>query len=553
MEFKEDEHIDDLFRSSLLNQEIPVDQHAMDEAMKLLDARKNSNARVIYWITGLLGLLAIGIGLAFFFCRGDNHANGLPDMGSSTSMQSSSTELKTTETSKHSDNGSFQANPVESDGIGATGPKDTALKEEDAGLSAQTESNSPAVQPSDKRNAHSIKPGKEETGANRLTEPDVVSKSRNEFGQPSRDFTMTEVKDQGEDTTQKSDSAPQIQVAAIDGLEAPSGENERIPDNSNTDASEVPISVTNTSVLDEVVQEYELKSDSVSTAGGELDSVDITNVLLKPEYMPRGFSKWDVRLAASGLYTISTIGQRNMYSDVYAQQRNDQEMSLPGYGLDVSLCRNGDRSFMSAGIGFMQTNENIQYDATKTTMEIASEEFWEYESVLYMIVDGTGTNQSNIIWDTSFMEVNVDSTLFVTYDTTTTTSENSAITGFNGTSNWSHLYLPLVYGIRLDQRVKSRLYVVGSLDFDYLVSSTSHYLTSDGQAVKSMMDFPGYRRFMIHGSMGIEWRKLLGGDKFYLLVNSGVRSNLYSWNAEFKHITWSPYLRVGLGLRMYEK
>jgi hypothetical protein len=552
---KEDDFIDELFRSKLTHQDIPVDGHALNEAMKILDARKKKNVRVIYWISGLLGLLAIGVGLTFFFCRAEYHTNDKNiETTSPSSLPAPAPQRELTDSSTNESNGSTKSNSSGSNYVETTGQIDNDITVVNTSAhNAHGASESKIVDSPYKVDAKSVKSNQAEKEQTRLNSFEKNSENQTGVSQSAPDKTLLQEQRTSDQSAPGSNGSSKM-LDEIDGTETMrSGvvQSEQVIPEEETTQTASPVSdYTRT---DEIPTESALRSDSVSLAENSLDSISTTEDLLKPDYKKPGFSKWDIRLAGSGLYTYSTIGQRNVYADVYAQQRNQQETSLSGYGFDVSLSRKNERSFMSLGLGYLQTRENIQYEATKTVQDITAEEYWEYESVLYMIVDGTGTNQNNILWDTSFMEVNVDSTLFVTYDTTTTTTENTAITAFNGIAKWSHLYLPLVYGMRLDNKTKSSLYAVGSLEFDYLTSSTAHYLTSDGQSVKPMTDFPGYRRFMINGSVGIEWRKLLGGERMYLLVNPGVRTNLYSWNADFKHNTLSPFLRAGIGWRLMEK
>jgi hypothetical protein len=551
---KEDDHIDNLFRSHLLHQDIPMDNHALKEAMNILDSRKRKNVRVIYWISGLLGLLAIGVGLAFFFCRTD-----VPSKEQKIELPlapSSSTENDLADSSENNRNSTSDDPLIQSEV--ETGIHDSGVMSKESDIAS-----SPSVKSISRSTENSVMKSKGNIGANETT-----GSNQNEIDKPSEKSYQIEAGEGAslvidlKDIAEKSETDNKAEDQAQSGLEL-SGESENGVQSNNyksfeaekTDAvasDDAFVRPTETVTNSEVVQS-EIPLDSIVSVEILMDSSLHNDDLLKPEFKSQAFSKWDIRLAGSGFQTYSTIGQRNLYEDVYAQQRNQQETSLTGYGVDVSLSRNSERSFVSLGLGYMQTREDIQYAATKTEQEITSENFWEYESVLYMIVDGTGTNLNSIVWDTSFMEVNVDSTLFVTYDTTTTTTENTAITTFNGIAKWSHLYLPLVYGIRLDHKTKSSLYAVGSVELNYLASTTAHYLTTDGQSVQSMLNYPGYRRFMINGSVGIEWRKLLGGERMYLLVNPGLRANLYSWNADFKHNTFSPFVRAGIGWRFQEK
>ncbi|MFM9983598.1 MAG: hypothetical protein ACKVOK_00095 [Flavobacteriales bacterium] len=552
---KEDDFIDELFRSNLTHQDIPVDGHALNEAMKMLDARKKKNVRVIYWISGLLGLLAIGVGLAFFFCSTENYTND-PNIEttSPSSLPSSSPQRELADSSTNGDNGSIKTNSAGPDNFESAEQKDKSIEAANANvLTAQKSSIRNAAGSPDNNKAISEKSYKKETWDIQMNGSEENSESQIGLNQLSQDQILSHEQKTNDQSIQKAASSAKMRDSDTGTTAMLSGVNYPEHVNPDSEANQTASPLTDIPRTDEIPAASALKSDSVSVAENNLDSTKNVEDLLKPDFKKRGFSKWDMRLAGSGFYTYSTIGQRNLYEDVYAQQRNQQETSLTGYGLDVSMSRTNERSFVSLGLGYLQTREDIQYEATKTEQEITSEEYWEYESVLYMIVDGTGTNQNNIIWDTTFMVVDVDSTLYVTYDTTTTTTENTAITAFNGAAKWSHLYLPLVYGVRLDHKTKSSLYAVGSLEFDYLTSSTAHYLASDGQSVKAMTEFPGYRRFMINGSVGIEWRKLLGGERMYLLVNPGIRSNLYSWNADFKHNTFSPFVRAGIGWRFHEK
>ncbi len=551
---KEDDHIDELFRSQLLHQDIPMDNHALKEAMNILDSRKRKNVRVIYWISGLLGLLAIGVGLAFFFCRTDDPSKEqkieLP------LAPSSSTEGDLTDSSESSANSTIGIPLLQAEV--ETGIHDSGVisKESDIAQSSSIKSISGSTENSEKKPNGRF--GSNETTSSNKNEIDKSTEKSYQIQAGANASSMFDLKDDAEKT--ETDNSAEDRTESVPEFSSESADVVQSTNNKSFEAEKAD-SITGDNAFvrsAETVQHtedvaIEIPLDSMESDEILVDTSSLHEDLLKPDFKSHTFSKWDVRFAGSGFQTYSTIGQRNMYADVYAQQRNQQETSLTGYGADVSISRNNERSFVSLGLGYLQTREDIQYSATKTEQDITSESFWEYESVLYMIVDGTGTNQNNIVWDTSFMEVNVDSTLFVTYDTTSTTTENTAITAFNGIAKWSHLYLPLAYGIRLDHKTKSSLYAVGSLEFNYLVSSTAHYLTTDGQSVQCMLNYAGYRRFMINGSVGIEWRKLLGGERMYLLVNPGLRANLYSWNADFKHNTFSPFIRAGIGWRFQEK
>lgn len=556
-EMQEDKHIDDLFRNALLQQDIPVDNRALEEAMMLLDAREKTNVRVIYWITGLLGLLAIGIGLAFFFSREDVPSDTQkPDVPKHTPASSTEQHEQLADTSTNTTRPNDHSNTSESQSTltaainGAENKRDSDRTSgdvipENKSLLGNTTKPTHALD----RASHDQNALYDAQTASELTKDHAHKEERSNTSEGISAANGVKSESVNAAFHEEGDTKTQISEGNADVHESDL-ENNSESLNQGDQKTETAFFIDTGSELDTI---NEIQSDSSRITKIMTDSANLNPDMLNPEMHIRGFSKWDIRLAGSAFQSYSSVHERNSYSDVYATQRNEQEKALSGFGADLTLSRNNERSFMSAGLGYMRTREDIQYNALKTTQQITSEEYWQYESVLYMIVDGTGTSLNEIVWDTSYMEVNVDSTQFIVYDTTTTTTENTAITAFNGVATWSHIYLPLTYGYRLDHWNSASLYAVGSVEFDYLAASGSHYLSADGQSVQNMLNYPGYRRFMIQGSVGIEWRKLLGGDKFYLLVNPGIRTNLYSWNADFRHSAYSPYLRIGMGWRLAEK
>ncbi len=639
------EDIDQLFRSKLLQQEIPVDEQAMHAAMQMLHD-KGGNGAAWKWLGAMAIIIGLGIGVcAVIFSNKKTEESYLigqnirssaqtvppsasqktPDivaLGSSenNSVQKSVQDQKrTTQEAKNNplvkandpntNNGSIANKTLDKNNEGNSNEVGYSRINEKKKYENETKNVSALwanVQANTAPPKEFIAPAKTKNNNNAFTpeyapeqsndSPDKILNSEQGIVNTATEFSDSKTASKSETekhydssatTTEQNESAynatdSSSQTNQNSTLDKPVN-TEFVSAQSNDSSDKVvnseerkvkattEISDSKTASISDAEKQFDssaLRTEQNDSAYNAADSSSQTNqnsTLGKPladvdtnlSYSNTNgliaagslLKNWDLRIAASLIHVGSTFSSTNNLLTQYIDQRNQQETSLYGFGADVSVTKNFEKSYFSAGLGFSKTGEIINYSGLKTEYSIADNSYWlNGTPVTFMVIDGTGSNNT-LVFDTTFITLYTDSIFISDINSAISQTENTALSTHNGATSLIHLLLPISCGYRLAQLKKSEIYINGLLEFDYLAKKNAHYLSTNREQIIPLSAYPQQRSFLMNAGVGIEWRKQLIEDKLYLMLHPGFKTNLYSWNKDFKHNNYMPYLRVGVGFK----
>jgi hypothetical protein len=555
----EREDIDQLFRDTLHQQELPVNAQAMQEAIRMLDNEKNKRT-AWRWSGAAILLLMLGMGVYFWYST-DNKKNNLG----------------------FSENG-FQNtafNAVDSVGknIGSSDMKNSIQKEQeeltkktsDITVEEHSYEKQKAILESEKTNNSNNKSQKVGMAENGEKPADIKTREGLIWAEGKKQYHTRSENQNKQIEQQSNNNSGKINIheelpesIEMSALIPPIKTNEPAINDSDNDLQQNEIS-NNSDLqnenknpeLNKISPEYNIPSDTLisnhnaTTTDDSIkaDSDSTTNDSpreITPPPTVKG--KWDIRLGGSYSYVTSKLSSADVLLKDYIEQRNNQEKPRFGYGFDLSLARNFGRSNLSFGLGYSKTGEDIHYSGKITEEQINSSTSWDYDQLTFMIIDGA-PNGGVYVFDTTYVTL-IDSTATTTTDTSYIESNNMALSAHNGRSQLAQISIPIGYSYRILQRAHSELYATGQIEGNYMINRKAYYLNTNRNDVVSISSLGGQRSFMLNGAIGIEWRKLFHRDKMYVLVNPGFRTNLFSWNSDFEHRYYMPYFRIGLGYRL---
>ncbi len=560
----EREDIDKLFHDTLYQQELPVDEQAMQQAMQMLDNKKSVRSGWKWYGAALL-LLLVGAGI-YLTCSTDKKKTPieLSENGSHTNTPNS---IDSTEKNIDSP-GIKNSTQTEQENLtthtSESTPEGKSLEEKKSGLQSDNAGiGSASFDPSGKepRNTNVASLSTHRNDTRRINEKPMTPQSGKQ-----NDLTESlKVNDTGNEPHREKQSAGNENSIATESttinqnaesnqasdLNQYTNSNNSDVQNVNSDTAWNNVKSTDTAQIADTSQS---NIQETETAHGPTIESDSTNNHEDEEIPPPPAikGKWDIRLAGSYSYITSKFNSSDAKLKDYVTQRNEQEKPVFGFGFDLSAVRNFNRSNLSFGLGYSKTGENIQYSGKKTEKQISSTTTWDYNVLSYMIVDGT-PNGGSYTFDTTFVTFVIDSTGTTISDTNYVEVDNVEVSAHNGPTQLVHIVVPIGYSYRIARGAHSELFITGQIEGDYLIVKRAAYLNpypSDFLPIyPNTSPFSGDRSFMLNGAIGIEWRKLFHQDKLYCIINPGFKTNLYSWHRGFGQHYYMPYLRVGLGYR----
>jgi hypothetical protein len=645
------EDIDNLFRDSLHDQDIPVDLKAMEQAMSMLDQNfvakgKWASLKSISFIATLFSVSAIVATLFYFYTQDDSklltHAdenvkNRLLDNQINTNqtinkIDSSINEVKSNQSllieskNENLNNGNqtltkdeAEINKTEisplinnSNQNVKTEKSAQQVRGENSLISSENNGNQNSSKESSSKTGKRLSDNKINSKENSNKSKEIldsksnkkidfkanslankVSKNKND-GKPQTKIELAETNkinsskenrtvDNVNDTTNK--IAENLQEDNLNKIDTSPAMKEFTSDeknkeisnkinskNKSEDAQEKNTSIQNQKAIDSDSQVSTQNKNDQPISNQETKNIEVTTTndsdnklnnktftesptnsipavvspksIIDPAATAATKGKWDLRVTANLGYVSSSIKGSDETMKAYFDQRNKQELSAIGFGGDIMVNRNFKNSFLTSGITVLKAGEKIEYSRKENVTYSIDNSYFEDEFIYSYIYDSIG----QVIID-SILVPSGDSIYIVNIDTITTEIENKAIAANNGTTSLIHIIIPIGYGYRIAHWSQSELFAAGSVEFDYLAVKKAYYLSPNRNELIAYKDFKSYQSFMINANIGLEYRRKWLNDNLYMMFNPGFRTNLFSWNKDFKHNYYIPYFRFGVGFK----
>ena len=543
---KERDEIDQIFHDQLYRREAEMDQHALEKAMEMLDIQEKAisnkrKKRIAFFAFLALLITAISIVLHNQNITSETTINS-PQI---TEKTESTTQLKTPEAApvqqEHAttveESSSRQNNKTtssfEEETIQSENTVNHKIEERHTSIDQKMENSLPAevrtVAETIEVNNSAL--SKVESPSVETIESTTIIAVSNPVQMDTQNNISKEI-ESGDTTATPTNRTIEVIDLPVANIELPK----------STETQETLAPAEENHNHSDVVKENTSLNDSINTQVADTamaQSAQSASEVVKNNKRARLF------FGMSGIQFNSSFTSDEKELENYISQRNNQENSIWGFGVDAGLAQNFKRSSLEYGIGFYQSGENIQYHGTNTQVVYDTTNTWEYRTYVLQIVDAT-QNGGVIQYDTTFVIAHSDSTQLANIDSTSYTLQNEVIEKHNGTSKIYHVTVPFCYKYYLLQNEKMSLGVLAGVEADLRIGGRAQYLTLDQQNIQSIDAFDGYRKLMMNGAVGLEWQFTPTQNKISFAVDAGLKRNLYSWNKNFSHIYTMPFARLSI-------
>ncbi|MBL0315539.1 MAG: hypothetical protein IPP69_07055 [Flavobacteriales bacterium] len=543
---KERDEIDQIFHDQLYRREAEMDQHALEKAMEILDIQEKAIANKRKKRIALFAFLALLITAISIVLHNQNTTSETTiNSPQVTEKTESTTQIKTPEaasvqqehattveeSSRRQNNkitSTFEVETIQSENTvnHKNEEQPTSIdqnKENCLPTEVLTKGESSVVENTSQSTAESVSIKESESTSKPVVSNSVLSDTQNSISQEieGKDSTVT--------PTNRNLEVIEPPVANIEFPISTENQDTLAPSEKNNNHSDV-------------IKENTIATDSVNTQNA--DTTMAQSIQSATEEMKNN-KRTKLFFGMSGIQFNSTFMSDEKELEKYISQRNNQENSIWGFGVDAGLAQNFNRSSLEYGIGFYQSGEDIQYHGTNTQVDFDTTNTWDYRTYVLQIVDASQSG-GVIQYDTTFVIAYSDSTQLANIDSTSYTLKNEAIEKHNGTSKIYHVTIPFSYKYYFLQKEKMSLGVLAGVEADFRIGGRSQYLTQDQQSIQSFEEFDGYRKLMMNGAVGLEWQYTPAQHKISFAMDAGLKRNLYSWNKNFSHVYTMPFARLSI-------